>query len=80
MPPSLAIVREGRALLHTSSLAPVYLGSTVRNGDGDEYVVVGAEAPRHPGSTGRVLVSHDGSEASAHDYYPGVFGLTWSAA
>lgn len=68
----------GRTLLYAHDRTPVLLGSAVQTRSGETYVVMGGDLPRHSGSSGRVHVSPDGSEANTFDLYPHCFDLVWS--
>lgn len=78
MPHARPVAIDGRTLLHAHTRAPVLLGSILRSRSGADYVAMGGELPRHPGSSGRVHVSPDGSEAKTFDLYPHCFDLVWS--
>lgn len=57
----------------------VLTGETIKDFRGDPAVFQAAEAPRHPGSSGRVYVTlPDASPDPLHwaGYYPSVFNLT----
>jgi hypothetical protein len=58
---------------------PVKLEDTVTDFRGKTAIVKGMVKPQHDGSTGRVVVSHDGYEMH-HEYYPSVYGLKWDNA
>jgi hypothetical protein len=65
-------------LVHANGVL-VEAGDRVVDFRGSRAQVVGWAAPRHPGSSGRVVVSFTGDEAAVREYYPTVFGLEWTS-
>lgn len=65
-------------LVHNATLVPVKTNERVNDFRGEPHIVVDVTRgqPRHPGSTGRVLVRLLGSNR-VDEYYPGVFDLKW---
>ncbi|MFN3573610.1 MAG: hypothetical protein ACK4TR_08795 [Phenylobacterium sp.] len=73
------IQREGLTLVHKATGEPCREGDSVTSFRGEPATVTGGTAPRHPGSTGRVLVRDAISRGQSVEFYPSVFGLAWVA-
>ena len=65
-------------LVHKATGVEVQAGDTVIDFRNDAATVVGWSAPKSARSTGRILVSSDGSNNAA-EYYPNVFECEWVA-
>jgi hypothetical protein len=63
-------------LVHKATGVEVQSGDTVTDFRNDPATVVGWSVPKSARSTGRILVSVDGSNDAA-EYYPNVFECEW---
>jgi len=63
-------------LVYRQTQEPVRIDDTVTLHDGRTVIVKGMEKPHHSGSTGRVLVVHEGDQEPMR-YYPSVIEAEW---
>jgi len=58
--------------------ARVTYGDILTDFRGERWKLIGAQPPRHEGSTGRVYVESLTDRAFAREFFPSVFGLKWN--
>jgi hypothetical protein len=71
----LMVTSHGLVLVRENSGLRVFAGEMVVTFRGAICRLVSGTPPRHPGSTGRVVVMEDGME---QEFFPSVVGLKWA--
>jgi hypothetical protein len=69
--------RDGRALVHADTGAPVAMSEVVTDFRGDTATVAGGYPPAAPGKSGYVVVRQPGVDGESM-FYPSVFNLRWA--